>query len=202
MLRAIADAIPDPQAVLGALVRLAQEDDLAARAPFCKPSSPASWPSAGAAESVVGGRLVGHGRPFGSAQELCTDIVSIAYERIRSGVDRNCPWPTTKILDHTWMHIRTLGRIHRRLTLVETSPCAIPCDLAARQDRTTAEQLATALIDATPNGTLPHRDAALLYTNRVLGHPIADIAHLTGHHPNSLRRNRQRAEQTLLQAAS
>jgi hypothetical protein len=187
-----------PQSVLAALVHHGPDDPLAARAAL-----QALLPGlvALARRGNVHGRLVGAGRPFATYHDLDAELASITYERIRTGVGADSPWPATKILDSTWMRVRTLGRIHRRLAAVETPQGTDIPDRRAAAERSGAEELAQVIVGAVQAGTVRRTDGALVYANRVLGHSMFELARVTGRNESVLRRERGRGEHALLAAS-
>jgi hypothetical protein len=187
--------------ILRALVHHAPDEPLAARAAL-QAILPGLLAISRRAQHPSNGRLVGPGRPFTSSAELATDIISTAYERIRTGVDAASSWPATKILDSTAMRIRTLARIHRRVTAAESVLPPEPQNPCLRAARTSDEEYTLVLVDAVRTGVLQRDDAALLYANRVLGHSVSDIAGAVGRNGSVLRRERRRAECQLLRDAS
>jgi hypothetical protein len=99
------------------------------------------------------------------------------------------------------MRIRTAGRGHRRHAASEILNATDLPDRHAGPEHTTAEQVTRIIVTAVENGTVKHNDAAILYTNRVLGHRIYDLARATGRHEAVLRRERDRALAVLAAAS-
>lgn len=184
------------QTVLAGLVRHAAHDPLAARAALqaLLPGLVALGRRANRSR-----RLVGPGRPFATFEDLDAELLSIAFERLRSGTGSDSPWPATKILDSVWMRIRTLSRSHHRRSEVECAQVDLP-EQRAPDDRSVSEQLTRHIVEAVRAGAVRHGDAALVYSNRVLGRSMFDLARTTGRHESVLRRERSRGERALAAA--
>jgi hypothetical protein len=147
------------------------------------------------------GRLVGPGRPFATHDDLYADLLSFAYERLRTADPTDTAWAARRIIDSAWMRIRTAGRVHRRRAGGEVLNAIELPDRHARPERTAAEHVTRIIVTAIENGTVNPNDAAILYTNRVLGHRIYDLARITGRHEAVLRRERDRAQAALAAAS-
>jgi hypothetical protein len=147
------------------------------------------------------GRLVGAGRPFATHDDLYAELLSFAYERLRIADPNDTAWAARRIIDSAWMRIRTTGRIHRRRAAGEVLKSVDLPERHARPDRTPAEDIARIIVTAIGQGAVSRKDAAILYTNRVLGYSIFALARATGRHEAVLRRERDRA-QTALAVAS
>lgn len=141
--------------------------------------------------------LIGDNRePFASVEELDQFVLSTAYERIAEGPSPSRTCQLQAVLDTTAGRLRNHATAHhrdfsRRGELSDN----IPDPLGG--GRTTAEELAAALVDAVERGVLRAGDARLVYATRVAGHSTAELADAMSWQRPSLRRRRQRVERLL-----
>jgi hypothetical protein len=181
--------------VLGALLRHAKEP-LAARAVLqtVVPSLRIQ-----AARRVGGARQMVSGQGWEAGDDFDADVVEVALRRIAELAGTSPPWPAQAICESTWMTMRcALVRSARWGT-----PATLDEDVASREaspERSDAEALTVALVDAVRAQCLPVDDAAVIYTTRVLGRSAAELASAQGRTARALRAQRSRAEQRLVDA--
>jgi hypothetical protein len=185
---------PTKDAVFAALVVNSSRDPLAARAAL-QTLLPGLVTAVHRGDPY--GRLVGAGRPFATHDDLYAELLSFTYERLRIADPNDTAWAARRIIDSAWMRIRTSGRIHRRRTAAEVLKSVDLPEQQARPERTTAEDVTRIIVTAIEHGTVSRNDAAILYTNRVLGYSIFGLARATGRHEAVLRRERDRAQAAL-----
>ena len=181
--------------VLGALLRHANEP-LAARAVLqtVVPSLRIQ-----AARRVGGVRQMVSGQGWEAGDDFDADVVEVALRRIAELAGTSPPWPAQAICESTWMTMRcglvrsarwgTVSALNEEVADVEASP-----------ERSGAEALTVALVDAVRAQWLPVDDAGVIYTTRVLGRSAAELASAQGRTARALRAQRSRAEQRLADA--
>lgn len=180
--------------VLGALLRHADEP-LAARAVL-----QAVVPSlrTQAARRVGGVRQLVSGRGWEAGEDFDADVVEVALRRIAELAGTSPPWPAQAICEATWMAMRCgLVRSARWGMVSALNDVA---DVEASPERSDAEALTMALVEAVRARWLPVDDAGVVYTTRVLGQSAAEVAVAQGRSGRALRAQRSRAEQRLVDA--
>ncbi len=141
--------------------------------------------------------MVGPARePFADVDDLDHFVVSTAYERIAEVASEVPRYRLRTVLDSTWSRLRTHAKAHRRDhdRRVELD------DLASCQPapaRSAAEELALILVDAVERRVLRAADARLVYSTRVAGHSVAELAETLACKQHSLLRRRARVEHVL-----
>ena len=192
--RGVAPATSAP--VLGALLRHADEP-LAARAVLqtVVPSLRIQ-----AARRVGGVRQMMSGQGWEAGDDFDADVVEVALRRIAELAGTSPPWPAQAICEATWMTMRCgLVRSARWGGTVSALNEDV-ADVVASPERSDAEALTAALVDAVRAQWLPVDDAGVIYTTRVLGRSATELAVAQGRTGRALRAQRSRAEQRLVDA--
>ncbi len=182
--------------VLGALLRHANEP-LAARAVLqtVVPSLRIQ-----AARRVGGVRQMMSGQGWEAGDDFDADVVEVALRRIAELAGTSPPWPAQAICESTWMTMRCgLVRSARWGGAVSALNEEV-ADVEAGPERSEAEALTVALVDAVRAQWLPVDDAGVIYTTRVLGRSATELAVAQGRTGRALRAQRSRAEQRLVDA--
>jgi len=182
----------DPRAanaLVGALLRLAADDDLAARAVL-----QAVLPSL-AARAWRRRWDAGHEGAWDGVEEVDAELVACALERIRELSGTSPEWPAQAIVEVAYARFRWAADVarRRRPRTVPLGPSHdLPAEPADRPD------LGSVLVEAVRDGTLRRRDAALIYATRVLGYNPGEIAEHQRRDVRAVRYQRARAERTLV----
>lgn len=144
------------------------------------------------------------GRPlpgWDDLEDLGTDLVAMAVERIAALAGTSPPWPAAAVVGGAWRRARTVAD-----ATVRHEQLALPLDAAERvaagSGRSAAEDLATELVDAVERRVLRQGDAQLIYLTRVLGYAPAELVSPGGPDARALRTRRARAERALLAASA
>jgi hypothetical protein len=160
------------QAALGALLRLAAQDEFAARTVL-----QAMLPGL-----VAMGRRLSYMVASGSGRwadhdELEQEIVATAYERVRALAGTSQAWPARTLLDQTRGRLRALYENERRRQARSVAMTPEYAEsIADTAEHSAAEELAHMVVDAVQNGTLAPGPAGLLYTCGVLGREVRSVA--------------------------
>jgi hypothetical protein len=141
--------------------------------------------------------MVGPARePFADVDDLDHFVVSTAYERIAEVASEVPRYRLRTVLDSTWSRLRTHAKAHRRdhdrRVDIDDLPGGQPGPA-----RSAAEELALILVDAVERRVLRPADARLVYTTRVAGHSVAELAETLACKQHSLLRRRARVEHVL-----
>lgn len=165
-----------PQAIFGALLRLAGDDEFAERTVM---------------QALLPGLLAmrrrlsymvspGHSR-WRDNDELEQEIVAIAYERVRALAGTSQAWPARTLLDQTGKRVRVLyeNELRYRARTVAMSPERAD-GKADGVEHSPAEELAHIVVDAVQDGTLALGPARLVYTCGVMGQQVASVASTLG----------------------
>ena len=190
--------VEQTNAIVGALLRLA-DDDRASRALL-----QAVLPGLRARIRHVGARSAVR-RPlpgWDSLDDLGTDMVAMAVERIARLAGSSPPWPAAAIVGGTWRRVRTAAEValrHEQLAFPLDEAAEVP---VAGSGRSTAQELAEELASAVQRQALRPGDARLIYLTRVLGYSPAELAVAGGPDARALRTRRSRAERALLAASA
>lgn len=135
-------------------------------------------------------------------EDLGTDMVAIAIERIQRLAGTSPPWPASAIVGGTWRRVRTVAAVaqrHEQLALPLDEAAAMP---TAGSGRSAAQELAEELASAVQRRALRPHDAQLIYLTRVLGYTPAELVVDGGPDARALRARRARAERALLAASA
>ena len=134
--------------------------------------------------------------PFRNVEELYHFVVATAYERIVEVAAEVPRYRLRSVLDSTWSRLRTHAKAHRRdhdrRVEIDDLPGGQPGPA-----RTAAEELALILVDAVERRVLRPADAGLVYSTRVAGHSVAELAATMACKQHSLLRRRARVEHVL-----
>lgn len=181
-------------AIVGALLRLADNDRVA------RTLLQAVLPGLRGRVCHVGARSAGR-RPlpgWDNLDDLGTDMVAMAIERIARLAGTSPSWPASAIVGGTWRRVRTAAEVtlrHEQLVFSLDEAAEVP---AAGSGRSTAQELAEELSSAVRRQALRPGDAQLIYLTRVLGYSPAELAVAGGPDARALRARRARAERALL----
>ena len=138
--------------------------------------------------------MVGPARePFGDVDDLDHFVVSTAYERIAEVASEVLRYRLRTVLDSTWSRLRTHAKANRRDHDRRVDLAGCPPAPA----RSAAEELALILVDAVERRVLRPADARLVYTTRVAGHSVAELAETLACKQHPLLRRRARVEHVL-----
>ena len=190
--------VEQANAVVGALLRLADNDRVA------RTLLQAVLPGLRGRVCRVGARSAGR-RPlpgWDSLEDLGTDMVAMAIERIARLAGTSPSWPASAIVGGTWRRVRTAAEVtlrHEQLAFSLEEAAEVP---AAGSERSTAQELAEELSSAVQRQALRPGDAQLIYLTRVLGYSPAELASAGGPDARALRARRARAERALLAASA
>jgi hypothetical protein len=177
--------------LLGAVIARAAHDRWAARAAL-----QAVLPGL-AAVSRRARPLVGPTGVWSSVEELDQHVVAIAWERITAlSATSARTWPAAAIVDGTWQRLRgfiSAERRHRghRAALEDVEEPMCPAEPSA------GEELAHTLATAVEQGILEPVDGWVVFSSRVRGDAIEDLAVEAGRNSRWLWRRRVRAEELL-----
>ncbi len=164
------------QAALGALLRLAAQDEFAARTVI-----QAMLPGL-----VAMGRRLSYMVASGSGRwadhdELEQEIVATAYERVRALAGTSQAWPARTLLDQTRGRLRVLYENERRWQARSVAMTREYAEgIADSAEHSAAEELAHVVVGAVQDGTLARGPAGLLYTCGVLGRGVVSVASAAG----------------------
>ena len=181
------------RALLVAVLSWAKRDRLAARTVL-----QAVLPGlAGISRRAYG--FVGPSGVWQAIDELDQHVVAVAYERIHALSATGDPWGTVGIIDGTWQRVRTyaLAALRERDRRTELSEHGV-AELRAGPDRSAAEELVVALLDAVRRGVLERVDAGIVYQCHIHGLAVEALAPAIGCNVRSVWRRRARAEQRLV----
>ena len=136
--------------------------------------------------------------------ELDQHVVATAYERIHALAPRPPLWPAVAVVDGTWQRVRAYGlceagRRRRRVAIDDVSARHLA---STESGRSPAEELTSALIEGVRRGLVEPSDAALVYSSRVRGQGVADLAVVLGREAHWLFRRRAQVERLLLAAVA
>jgi hypothetical protein len=140
--------------------------------------------------------LVGPTGVWSSVEELDQHVVAIACERITAlSATSARMWPAVAIVDGTWQRLRVFVAAERRhghrVALEDVEEAMCPAQ------RSAGEELAHTLADAVEQGILEPVDGWVVFSSRVKGHAIEDLAVEAGRNTRWLWRRRVRAEELL-----
>jgi hypothetical protein len=144
--------------------------------------------------------LVGPSGVWASMEELDQHVVGIACERIVALASEPArTWPANAIVDGTWQRLRSYMAAEcryrgRRVDLGELA------EATGGSAASASEELARTLVDAVEEGVLDPVDGWLVFSSRVRGVAIVDLAAESGRNPRWLWRRRVRAEEQLRSA--
>lgn len=137
------------------------------------------------------------GVPWESVEDLDGEVVTRALETIAglagTSVER-CP---QAIIDAAWVRLRAGAARRERRSQLVVMPLADAPELPAAPDRSAADELAAVIVRAVRDRTLARHDAAVVYTSRVLGHSLGELAAAQGRDVRAVRLQRVRAERLL-----
>lgn len=192
----------DSNAALAALLRLAGDEPLAARAVL-----QALLP--GLMSLSRHGRRVGWSRragtswgerptPWAQAGDFDQELLTLAWERVQAAAGQDLQWPAAMILGQVWRRVRMRLDDHRRRTDRQVALVADEVDRLHSDPGVNWEQQSAWLLrDAVLDGTLADRDGALIFITRVLGVSTADAAAQLGVSVGAVLARRRRAERAL-----
>jgi DNA-directed RNA polymerase specialized sigma24 family protein len=177
--------------LFGALLRLAEADELAGRAVLH-----AILPALVGLTHRV---RTGPGTAWPDPDQLDQDVVTIAWEQIVRLSGQALQWPAMAVVNATWERLRTVRAQHQRHNrpLVELSE-ATPAEEYG--ERPAAEQLLALLGEAVRQGAIDTESASLIFRTRVAGFSPAEIAAASGRHAKAVYKQRDRAERALVAA--
>ena len=136
--------------------------------------------------------------------ELDQHVVVTAYERIHVLAPRPPLWPAAAVVDGTWQRVRAYGLCEagrrRRRVAIDDVPAGRLA--SAQSGRSPAEELTSALVEGVRRGLVEPADAALVYSSRVRGRGVADLAPVLGRDLHWLFRRRGQVERLLVAAAA
>jgi len=189
----------DVQALLAAVVSFAGADEWAARTVL-----QAVLPGLAAVCRRASGYIGGQVAVWQCIDELDQQVVATACERIAALAPDPPQEVATAVVDSTWQRVRAYALAEqrnraRRSPLGEYAEDAFGC---AAPHLSPAEELAAALVDAVQTGVLQRVDAAIVYSSRIAGRDVAELAPILGRNPHWLCRRRQRVEELLLAEAA
>ncbi len=179
-------------AILGALLRLAEAEELAARTVL-----QAVLPSL-AARSWRRRWDRGTGL-WDDVEELDAEMVTVTIERIAELAGTSPEWPSQAIVEVAYARLRWAAQVARRR--LDTVALESFHDVAAAEPEAPDDEFAAVLLDAVASGGLRRRDAALIYATRVLGFSPAELAERERRDVRAVRYQRARAERTLVAIA-
>jgi hypothetical protein len=180
-------------ALLGALLRLAEADELAARTVLqaVLPSLAArSWRRRWDRSTGL----------WDDVEELDVEMVTVTMERIAELAGTSPEWPSQAIVDVAYARLRWAAQVARRRRL-DTVALDSFHDAAVAEADAPDDEFAAVLLDAVASGGLRRRDAALIYATRVLGFSPAELAERERRDVRAVRYQRARAERTLVAIA-
>jgi len=187
------------QRVLAAVVSLAGTDEWAARTVL-----QAVLPGLAAVSRRASGYIGGQVAVWQCINELDQQVVATACERIAALAPDPPREVATAVVDSTWQRVRAYALAEqrnraRRSPLGDYAEDAFAC---AAPHLSPAEELAAALVDAVQTGLLQRVDAGIVYSSRIGGRDVAELAPILGRNPHWLCRRRQRVEELLLAEAA
>lgn len=192
----------DPRAgneLLGCLLRLA-DDELAARTLLqaVLPSLAArAW--RWSRRNAVG---LGDGGVWDDVADVDVEIITHALARIRELAGTSPPWPAQSIVEASWSRLRWGAEVARRARL-DAVPLGEDHEAAidVSDGPPAGQELGEVIVDAVRDGRLRAKDAAVIYTTRVVGITTSEIAARQGRDVRAVRCQRARAERTLVALA-
>ncbi|MEW6475437.1 MAG: hypothetical protein AB1679_24545 [Actinomycetota bacterium] len=130
------------------------------------------------------------------ADERLAQVLTLALERIRELAGTNVAYPAAAVAWRVGDRLRRAEAVSRRSPVVPLGELGRAAP-APRPPRSASEDLTALLVDGVRRGTVRQRDAALIYTTRVVGVPCHVLAADRGIDPTVLRTRRRRAERHL-----
>lgn len=135
---------------------------------------------------------------WAGTDELDQDLLALAVERVRAAAGQHLEWPASTLAGQVWRRIRMAVDRHRaqtrRTVPLDPDPAG---DAWADPGGCWESRLARLLCDAVRDGTVAHRDGAVIYSTRVLGVPPAAAAYQLELDVRALWQRRRRAERAL-----
>jgi len=142
--------------------------------------------------------LVGPGRAWADLEELDQDLVALTLGRIRAHAVRPPRWPASTVLSEVWERARTIAARHRR----EGALWHLRDDgwwdgRTDADEELWSDRLTRLLRHAVDTGLLDADAARLVFTTRVLGFTLTEVADRAGLPLSTLHDHRSRAERDL-----
>jgi hypothetical protein len=184
------------QAALGAVLRVAANDEFAQRT-VVQAILPGLLALRRRASYMVatGSGWVGEG-------ELEHEIVTLAYERVRALAGTTQAWPAKTLVDQTWSRLRVLNKNERRWRARNVGmPPEWAEGLPESDEHSAAEELAHLVVDAVQDGTLALGPAGLVYTYGVVGNSLVWAAEELSYSRRSVSRSLARSARVLAAAS-
>ncbi len=191
----------EAQAILAALLGRSVGDTWAART-FLQAVLPGLAAISRRYGSLCSKAQRGRGGVWDNLSELDQHVVATAYEVMHAVAPEPQVWPANKVVYGTRYRIRGYARTELRRREAQASDAEVDAQvLVSPPPRTVAEELVTALLDAVERGLLTRLDAGLVYSSRVGGRLIEELAPLVGCPQRWAYRHRVRAEEVLVEQA-
>ena len=191
----------EAQAILAALLARAAADTWAART-FLQAVLPGLAAISRRYRQLCGQAHGGHGAVWDSMSELDQQVVATAYELMHAAAREPQAWPAEKVVHATRDRVRGYARTELRRRAAQASDAEVRAQvLVSPPPRTVAEELVAALIDAVERGLLTRLDAGMVYSSRVGGRLVEELAPLVGCPERWAYRHRVRAEEVLVEQA-
>lgn len=143
--------------------------------------------------------LTGDGAvPWECVEDLDGEAVTRALERINDLAGNPSARVAQSIVDAAWVGLRSGAARRERRGRIAMIPLEEAPDPSAPPSRSAADELAVVIVRAVQESVLRPRDAAVIYTSRVMGFSLADLASAQGRDVRAVRLQRARAERTLV----
>jgi hypothetical protein len=183
--------------LLAVVIGLRDDEPLAVRVAL-QAMLPGLWNLARRFSAAPG--CVGPARPWRTGSDLDFDVVALASGRLAGPTVVGTEWPAVRVIDGVRDDLRSMRRAGVLAALDfdeldERWPAEDDC-------RTAADRVTALLIEAVAAGIVSRRDAAALYSTKVLGHPTDEIAELLQYGRDTIRQRRCRALRRLAQAVA
>jgi DNA-directed RNA polymerase specialized sigma24 family protein len=116
------------------------------------------------------------------------DVVAAAWETIRARAGQTVAYPAREVIGAARRRLRSTREAHDRrndrTAVVDVAETGPPADMEA--GRSMAERFAARLIDAVRTGSLPTRQARLLYATAVVGLRPVEVGEIEGLQPRTV----------------